>query len=253
MPEARNTEHRRTLAATGLALLGVLAAGTTHAADPPLKPGRDPAGTAVAVLAQGFDYTQPEIASALARDGEGEAIAWDAVDGDHRPFAKESPGTGIARAVTARGGVRLVLVRVADGDRASLARAIAFAASTPARIVLVPLSDKTRGEIEVLEAAARKFTALLFVASLPRLNDDERKKGDAAPNLVLLDADNEPEIAAASLARALGCGAGDLGGETGADRKRVLLERRARAAPRPDEAKTAGCEAERGSRQNGGP
>lgn len=234
------TPHRRPLlVAAGLALSAVFAAGT-HAADPPLKPGRDPSGTAVAILAEGFDYTHPDLARTLARDGEGEAIAWDAVDGDHRPFAKDGAGTDVARAATASGSVRVVPVRIRDGDRASLARAIAFAASTPARIVLVPLPDKAHGEIEVLEAAAAKFTALLLVGSVPTPTDDERKNSEAAANLVLLDAKETPQIAAESVARALGCGAGDLTGETGADRKRAFLERLAQAPPAGN-PNTASC------------
>ncbi len=40
------------------------------------------------LLTRGLDYTRPEIAKLLARDGEGELIGWDFVDNDNRPFVK---------------------------------------------------------------------------------------------------------------------------------------------------------------------
>jgi len=41
---------------------------------PPLPPGRDPGGVAIALVTTGIDYTVPEVAQRLARDGEGELI-----------------------------------------------------------------------------------------------------------------------------------------------------------------------------------
>jgi hypothetical protein len=38
---------------------------------PPLPPGRDPGGQAVALISTGIDYTRLDIAARLARDGEG--------------------------------------------------------------------------------------------------------------------------------------------------------------------------------------
>ena len=66
---------RACIALSLLALMGSRAI----AKDPALEPGRDPGGVGVAILADGFDYTQPDLAKVLARDGEGEAIAWDAM------------------------------------------------------------------------------------------------------------------------------------------------------------------------------
>jgi hypothetical protein len=79
----------RTIFAT---LLALLASGAAMAApaDPPVPPGRDPGGVAVAIIGPGVDYTQPDIAARLARDGEGEIIGWDFVDNDRRPFEKGS-------------------------------------------------------------------------------------------------------------------------------------------------------------------
>lgn len=208
--------------------------------DPVLKPGKDPGGTAVAVLADGFDYTRPELAKVLARDGEGEAIAWDAVDGDHRPFAREGGGTDVAVVAAARGGVRIVAVRVATDDRASLAKGVAFAAGSPARIVLVLLEDKERAELAVMSAAAKRFEAILVVVSLPAPTPDEAKAGDSLANLVLLDSAMNKLAAAEDVARALGCG--ELSGDTGVALKRAFLSRLDAKSP-------AACNPESGAKR----
>lgn len=208
-----------------VAALLVPGSGSVRAEDPKLVPGRDPGGVAVAVLADGFDTTRPDVAHVLARDGEGEAIAWDAVDGDHQPFARDGAGTVSLLAAVARGSVRIVPVRVAMGDAASLAKGVAFAQSTPARILLADFSDQDRRGLDVMMAAAQRFAAVLFVVSLPELTAEEIKTGDAAANLVLLDSRGKAQAAANAVAQALGCERGDLPGATGADLKRVFLSR----------------------------
>ncbi len=213
------------------------------AGDPKLAPGRDPGGVAVAVLADGFDYTRAEVAHGLARDGEGEAIAWDAVDGDHRPFAGNGGGTASLLAAVAKGGVRIVAVRVATGDPASLAKGVAFVASTPARIVLVALPVQDRHGLDVLAAAARRFEAMLFVASVPGLTVHEATAGDAIANLVLLDSKERPHAAAEAVAQALGCVRGDLAGVSGAELERAFLDRLSQKPP-------AACEPKDGARSN---
>jgi hypothetical protein len=211
----------------GLALALLLASGASACADDPvLKPGQDPAGMAVAILADGFDYTQPEVAKVLARDGEGEAIAWDAVDGDHRPFAREGGGTGVALAAGALGGVRIVAVRVAVGDGASLAQGIAFATGTPARIVLVPVAADAPTGRDVLLAAAQRFGHSLFIGAVRGLGADEaRKQSEGLSNLILLAAGDDGLAAAGVVARVLGCGHGALAETSGADLKRGFLDR----------------------------
>lgn len=200
--------------------------------DPRLAPGRDPGGTAVAILADGFDYTKPELAAVLARDGEGEAIAWDAVDEDGRPYRAESRGTTVALAATARGGVRIVPVRVEGADAASLARGIAFAVATPAKVVFAPDAASETAGRDVLAAAAQKFEAVLFVASRPATAPADKTWGDGTQNLVLLEADAQGRATAAdTIARMLGCGQGALEGASGADLKTAFLSRMDAAAP----------------------
>lgn len=215
--------------AAGLVLLDAIAA-TARAEDPALAPGRDPAGTAVAVLADGFDYTAPDIAAVLARDGEGEAIAWDAVDDDPRPFARDGNGTGIARRLAASGHVRIVPIRVAAGDAASLAKAVSFAEATPARIVLATFAAGTRTGRDVLAAAAQRFARTLFVGAAPDLAPEETTHADTIGNLVLIDTRADEMAAADRLARAFGCGQ-TATGTTGAELKKMLLERTQGSAP----------------------
>ena len=52
---------------------------------PPASPAED--RRPIAILTTGFDYTRAEIAARLARDGEGEIIAWDVPGDDRFPFA----------------------------------------------------------------------------------------------------------------------------------------------------------------------
>src|SRR5262245_28751980 len=149
----------------GMALLlsftGMLAfAGTAlaQAKKPPLPPGRDPGGVAIALITTGIDYTAPHIAQRLARDGEGELIGFDLVDNDNRPLGAaraDTPahwggdGTVLAASILdATIGARLVPVRIDPSNSTSLARAVAFIAQTPARIVAVPMSGPRKEDWE---------------------------------------------------------------------------------------------------------
>src|SRR4029079_9055021 len=64
------------------AILSVLAAAVltlatqAQEAKPRVPPGRAPGGVAIALISTGIDYTIPEIAQRLARDGEGELVGW---------------------------------------------------------------------------------------------------------------------------------------------------------------------------------
>lgn len=218
-------------------LLVALGTAPAWAADPLLAPGRDPGGTAVAVITRGIDYTRPDLARVLARDGEGEAIAWDTVDGDRRPFAKDDRETDFALAAAREGAVRLVPVRTLPTDTASLAKAIAFAASTPARIVVVALEREAPGDKEVpgalpvVIAAAKRFEAVLFAISLPTPTPEEKSAAAVTPNLALFDSANHPDAAPDAVAVAFGCGGGEPANSTGADLERALLERLERTLP----------------------
>jgi subtilisin family serine protease len=141
------------------------------AAKPPVPPGLDPGGIAIALIATGVDYTHPEIRDRLARDGEGEIVGIDLIDNDHRPFASSLSGNrdGIVDTILARRilatyrHARLVPIRVDPKDKAMLARALAFAATTPARIVAVPLWSDNKETWEFFQQAADQIPDLLLI------------------------------------------------------------------------------------------
>ena len=217
----------------------LLSATATRADDPALKPGLDPGGTAVAILADGFDYTNASLAKVLARDGEGEAIAWDAIDEDHRPYSTEGLGTAAAIAAAAKGNVRIVQVRMDPKDAASLARGIAFAVQTPARIVLALLPRSEAAGHRVLVAAAQKFKTTLFIGSAPTPTLDEKARSDDIANLLLIEAGGGL-AAAETLAEILGCEKDAIEGKSGPDLKRLFLDRQKETPPPECKPKGAG-------------
>jgi hypothetical protein len=165
-----------------LALCALVRAAPAEVKKPPLPPGRDPGGVAVALFTTGIDYTDPEIAPRLARDGEGELIGWDAADADNRPFAARGAanwggdGTLLARALGGTGR-RLVAVRISPTDPASLARAVAFIAATPARIAVVPMWSSAKAAWEPFRQAVLQHGDLLLIAAA----GDEGKDIDREP------------------------------------------------------------------------
>lgn len=151
--------------------------------DPRVPAGRDPGGIPVAILGPGIDYRAPEVAGRLARDGEGELIGWDFIDNDARPFEASpdcvtmacsdtappdvAPGAVVpSRLLLAEAGAsRLIVLKLRDGDRGTLAAAIAFVSRGPARIVptLVGGTAGAGPDWPLLIEAARRFSNLLFI------------------------------------------------------------------------------------------
>lgn len=166
MPGRRTT---RTTTGTGLALAGLLAASHATAGDPRVPPGHDPGGTPVALLTTGIDYTRPEIAARLARDGEGEIIGWDVAGEDRLPFPSGG-GDGdtalvldLIAATAATPALSLLPVRIDPADPVSLAKALAFITRTPARTVLVPMWSSARDDWEPFRLAAEHYPSLRIV------------------------------------------------------------------------------------------
>jgi hypothetical protein len=169
------------LAAALMLALSLLWAAPVDAAKPAVPAGRDPGGIAVALIGDGIDYRDGEIARRLARDGEGDLIGRDVIDGDSRPFAAATSVSGIAdstavaRAIaSAPGRLRLIPIRAASDDVAGLARAIAFAATTPARVALLPLDGLNGPRGELVRQAAQRFPGLLLVVVLAELDTGAR-------------------------------------------------------------------------------
>jgi hypothetical protein len=151
-----------------------LVVSTAGAQDPRprVPPGLDPGGVAIALLSTGIDYTLPALAARLARDGEGEIIAWDFEANDNRPFdrsAGQTPpgwggdGTALATALVASPGVRLVAVRIVPGEPLSLARAAMFLSQTPARVVIAPMRNPRPQDWQPFALAAARFKDILFI------------------------------------------------------------------------------------------
>ncbi len=140
--------------------------------DPPVPLGSDPGGTAVALIGDGVDYTQPQISAQIARDGEGEIVGFDFVDQDRRPYAAMSSRNLTAAALiilqtnrSAQSVTRLISVRADADDLNSLAQALEFAAKTPARIIVVAGSAPARPQRGLLVAAAKLFPDKIFVVA----------------------------------------------------------------------------------------
>jgi hypothetical protein len=146
-----------------LAALALLSAAPAMAADPRVPAGKDPGGAAVALLTAGIDYTLPEIARVLARDGEGELIGWDVVDNDRQPFGPGRDGTALAKLFVGT-RMRLVPVRADFADPMSLARASAFVARTPARIAILPPWSERREDWEPFLKVALQLKDIVFIA-----------------------------------------------------------------------------------------
>lgn len=188
------------------AALGISEAALAYDKKPPVPPGRDPGGVAIALVCSGIDYTLPHLARRLARDGEGELIGWDLEDRDRQPFDKNrghaaaepgGDGTTVAAYLLAAHDVRLIPVRLNPADPLTIARAIAFVAQTPARVVVVPGWARQTGDREAFRQAVMRFKELLIVV-------------DAEDYQPVLDFDNVLSVTPGRVSRA----AVDLGGIT---------------------------------------
>jgi hypothetical protein len=156
------------------AVLGIATSAVAQGGKPKVPPGRDPGGVPIALITTGIDYTHPKVAQGLARDGEGELMGFDLVDNDNRPF-----GAARAEALAHRGddtmlavhladppaGIRMVPVRVDPRRPETLAGAVTFIARTPARVVVVPLSSRSKEEWRLFRLAAERAAQLMFIVA----------------------------------------------------------------------------------------
>lgn len=148
---------------------------SARANDPKVPAGIDPGLEPVAILTTGLDYTDPQIAARLARDGEGELIAWDFVDNDRLPFAKSpnetayhwgGDGSALVRGWLASPDAvarSLIPVRIDPADPGSLAQALTFVAQTRAKIVAVPMWSSNSEDWQPFAAAAKRFSDLVVI------------------------------------------------------------------------------------------
>ena len=165
--------------------LAAIATSATFAADkdPPVPPGRDPGGVAIAIIGPGLDYMLPQISEHLARDGEGEIIGWDFADNDRRPFEQDVYTGGTKCPTNATLAEELILedaktsrvvpVRVASTDSLQLGHAAAYVGQSPAKIALV-LSASTKAEDwQFFRKAAEHFSDVLFIAEPAKVQSED--------------------------------------------------------------------------------
>lgn len=138
---------------------------------PRVPPGRDPGGVAIAIIGNGIDYTRPEIAARLARDGEGEIIGWDFVDNDRRPYehcTQSHPNRTCTHDLLEPllgTRPRLITLRVATERPDTLVASIHAASTMPARIVLLLVEPLL--PFAFLEQAAQRYPKLVLVGVAP--------------------------------------------------------------------------------------
>ncbi|MCB1549933.1 MAG: S8 family serine peptidase [Hyphomicrobiaceae bacterium] len=161
-----------------LLILSVLLAITAARAsdEPPrVPPGRHPGGVIVALFDTGVNYTLPEIAARLARDGEGDLVGWDFETNSLRPFDRrpgdprpkpQRHGTTVASIVIREApAASLMPLRYRANDPMSFARMVGFVAQSPARIVAMPLGGPRKDDWEPFRRAALLARNVLFIVS----------------------------------------------------------------------------------------
>ena len=151
-----------------LALFATVAMAAEPSKKPPVPPGVDPGGVLIALIGDGVDYTRPEIAARLARDGEGELIGWDFVDGDRRPYGSRNFSTVMTAAASSLlqepGTPRLAIFRFQDAPEQSLpqlARSVAIASDAKARVIV--LNARGPSLAKFLEAVSGRFPDLIVI------------------------------------------------------------------------------------------
>lgn len=233
--------------AGGLALITICLCPLIMAAGskPRVPSGNDPGGVAVGLIGSGVDYTAPGIAARLARDGEGELIGWDFVDDDRRPFhGGETGNTALARVVAREApSARLAVFRVSREPGITLGRAAAYAAQSPARIVLAPALSGRTEDWEAFRRAAAHFTTRLFIvpagdAGIDLANNATLQGLAALENVLVVGAANADgqlpsgsNTGASAIAIAVGIGEG-AGAVAGASMSEIAAARVAALAAR---------------------
>lgn len=214
--------------AFGLLMLATAAHGQSPRGKPRVPPGVDPGGVAIAIIGAGIDYTRPEIARRLARDGEGEPIGWDFIDNDRRPY-NSCNGTAaetlclndfIEDAMERQPKTRLIVLRARSGAPQALVEVVQAAIKTPARVILMASLPPPPSAF-VHEAAAR-YPGFVFVAISATPVTPTLPAGNAIT--VTLPATEDPAVAmSAAAAFSFAFGAADvLNGNPATDAAAVI-------------------------------
>lgn len=143
--------------------------------DPPVPPGKDPGGVAVAHVDTGVNYLLPQIAKRLARDAADNPIGGDFWDDDRRPFDVDtgrSPffplhhGTAVASIFLSEApAARVAPYRFPRPDMNRMAALVAGIDTNNIRIVNMAMGSNDRHDWNAFADAALKMPHILFVVS----------------------------------------------------------------------------------------
>ncbi len=189
------------LSAAAVALLANTVLSQTPTEKPRVPPGADPGGITVAIIGSGIDYTRPAIAARLARDGEGELVGWDFVDGDRRPHGvcaarvsvQPTCPTLYASRIAAESpqapGVRVMPLRASTERPQTMVDAMRLAAAASARIVVIVTDEATPIQRQFVVEAAGRFPDRLLIAEIGSLGPDPGPALVAANLRIVANAD----------------------------------------------------------------
>lgn len=165
----------RCLTSLAALLLLLMPAAMAGEGEPPVPPGKDPGGVAVALIDSGVNYTLPHIARRLARDPKGKPIGRDFADGDAQPYdvvpgprrkIELHHGTSVASILLREAPqARLVPYRFHPSDYQTFAAIIEHVAEGPARIVSMSLGGYRERDWRAFRDAAAAHPEILFIVS----------------------------------------------------------------------------------------
>jgi len=143
--------------------------------NPPIPPGKDPGGVAVAMVDTGVNYLLEPVAQRLARDASGRPLGFDYWDMDDRPFdvdTARSPffplhhGTAVASILLREApNARIIPYRYPRPDMTRMADLVADADGHGVAIVNMAMGSIKRADWDALAEAAARRPHMLFVVS----------------------------------------------------------------------------------------
>ncbi len=163
--------------AVAIDLLGadLASAEASEPLNPPVPPGRDPGGVAIALFDSGLNYTLPTFAGRLARDKDGRALGYDFWELDARPFDNNPAGSaffpvrhGTAVASVLLGeapNARFLPYRYPRPEMSRMTEMVEAVAKAGARIVAMPMGSNRPEDWTAFAGAARAHPEMLFVIS----------------------------------------------------------------------------------------
>ena len=150
-------------------------ARTPEPLNPPVPPGRDPGGVAVAIVDSGVNYILPGVAARLARADTGEILGFDFHEDDRRPFDLDPSrpvyfpirhGTAVASIILREApDARLIPLRYPARKPERFADIIDHIAAGPARIAAMSLGGSKKADWTALGAAIARHPDILFIVS----------------------------------------------------------------------------------------